>query len=54
MSPERERRTGSQAVERALTLLRSFEVGPPTRSLSELAHAFFGPYAVPDFSSRTG
>jgi len=37
MSPERERRTGSQAVERALALLRSFEVGPPTRSLSELA-----------------
>jgi len=37
MSPERERRTGSQAVERALTLLRSFEVGPPTRSLSQLA-----------------
>ena len=31
------RRTGSQAVERALGLLRCFEVGPPTRSLSELA-----------------
>jgi IclR family acetate operon transcriptional repressor len=30
-------RTGSQAVERALRLLRCFEVGPPTRSLSELA-----------------
>jgi len=31
------RRTGSQAVERALRLLRCFEVGPPTRPLSELA-----------------
>ena len=31
------RRTGSQAVERALRLLRCFEVGPPNRSLSELA-----------------
>ncbi len=31
------RRTGSQAVERALQLLRCFEVGPPARSLSELA-----------------
>ncbi|MGD1012498.1 MAG: IclR family transcriptional regulator [Acidimicrobiales bacterium] len=30
-------RTGSQAVERALRLLRAFESGPPTRSLSELS-----------------
>jgi IclR family acetate operon transcriptional repressor len=37
MVTEGARRTGSQAVERALGLLRSFEVGPPTRSLSELA-----------------
>ncbi|HXY43680.1 MAG TPA: IclR family transcriptional regulator [Acidimicrobiales bacterium] len=36
-SGEAARRTGSQAVERALALLRSFESGPPTRSLSELA-----------------
>jgi len=37
MVAEGARRTGTQAVERALGLLRSFEVGPPTRSLSELA-----------------
>jgi len=37
MVTEGARRTGSQAVERALGLLRSFEVGPPARSLSELA-----------------
>ncbi len=37
MVTEGTRRTGSQAVERALGLLRSFEGGPPTRSLSELA-----------------
>ena len=37
MVTEGSRRTGSQAVERALGLLRAFEVGPPTRSLSELA-----------------
>ena len=37
MATQGTRRTGSQAVERALGLLRSFEVGPPTRSLSELA-----------------
>lgn len=37
MVNEGPRRTGSQAVERVLGLLRCFEVGPPTRSLSELA-----------------
>ena len=37
MVTEGARRTGSQAVERALGLLRCFEAGPPTRSLSELA-----------------
>ena len=37
MVNEGARRTGSQAVERALGLLRCFEVGPPTRSLRELA-----------------
>ena len=37
MVTEGARRTGSQAVERALGLLRCFEVGPPTRSLRELA-----------------
>ncbi|MGA2805921.1 MAG: IclR family transcriptional regulator [Acidimicrobiales bacterium] len=37
MVTEGTRRTGSQAVERALQLLRCFEAGPQTRSLSELA-----------------
>lgn len=37
MAGEEPPRTGSQAVERALNLLRSFEVGATSRSLSELA-----------------
>jgi DNA-binding IclR family transcriptional regulator len=38
MTGEDRPRTGSQAVERALRLLRCFETGPTSRTLTDLAH----------------